>query len=87
LKKGYQLRPNLVTNESGDMLEESNNILNRWKNDFSLILNVYMISDVRQTEIHTAEPLVPQPSPFEVEIAVVKLKSINCQVLIKLWQS
>jgi hypothetical protein len=27
-----------------------------------------------QIEIHTAEPLVPDPSPFEVEIAIVKLK-------------
>ena len=28
----------------------------------------------RQTYIHTAEPLVPQPSTFEVEMAVEKLK-------------
>jgi hypothetical protein len=25
-------------------------------------------------EMHTAEPLVPDPSPFEVEIAIAKLK-------------
>jgi hypothetical protein len=25
-------------------------------------------------EIHTAEPLVPDPSPFEGEIAIAKLK-------------
>jgi hypothetical protein len=37
-------------------------------------LNVYRASDVRQIEIHTAEPLVPDPSPFEVEIAIAKLK-------------
>jgi hypothetical protein len=37
-------------------------------------LNVYRASDVRQIEIHTAEPLVPDPSPFEVEIAIEKLK-------------
>jgi hypothetical protein len=29
---------------------------------------------VRQIEIHTAEPLVPDPSPFEVENAIAKLK-------------
>jgi hypothetical protein len=33
-----------------------------------------LVSDVRQIEIHTAEPLVPDPSPFEVEIAIAKLK-------------
>jgi hypothetical protein len=37
-------------------------------------LNVHRASDVRQIEIHTAELLVPDPSPFEVEIAIEKLK-------------
>jgi hypothetical protein len=31
-------------------------------------------SDVRQTAIHTAEPLVPGPSHLEVEIAIAELK-------------
>jgi hypothetical protein len=60
---------------NGDLLADSHNILNRWKNYFSQLLNVHRVSDVRQIEIHTAEPLVPDPSPFEVEIAIVKLKS------------
>jgi hypothetical protein len=33
-------------------------------------LNVNGINDARQTEIHTAEPLVPEPGAFEVEMAV-----------------
>jgi hypothetical protein len=37
-------------------------------------LNVHNVSDVRQIEIHTAEPLVPGPSHLEVEIAIAKLK-------------
>jgi hypothetical protein len=37
-------------------------------------LNVHRVSDVRQIEIYTAEPSVPDPSPFEVETAVSKLK-------------
>ena len=28
--------------------------------------------DIRQTEIHKAEPLVPQPSAFEVQMAIEK---------------
>jgi hypothetical protein len=32
-------------------------------------------SNVRQTEIHTAEPLVPEPRAYEVEMANEKLKS------------
>jgi hypothetical protein len=48
--------------------------LKRWKEYFSHLLNVPRVSDIRQIEIHTAEPLVPEPSPFEVEIAIAKLK-------------
>jgi len=47
----------------------------RWRNDFSQILNVHGVRDVRQTEIHTAEPLVPEPSALESELAIAKLKS------------
>jgi len=30
-------------------------------------LNVYEVNNVRQTEIYTAEPLLTDPSSFEVE--------------------
>jgi hypothetical protein len=33
-----------------------------------------MVIDGRQIEIHSAEPLVPDLSPFEVEIAIAKLR-------------
>ena len=33
------------------------------------------VKDVRQAEIHTAEPLVPESSAAEVELAIDKLKS------------
>jgi hypothetical protein len=35
---------------------------------------VHNVSDVRQIELHIAEPLVPGPSHLEVEIATAKLK-------------
>jgi hypothetical protein len=31
-KRGYQSRNNLVKYENGDLLADSHNILNRWKN-------------------------------------------------------
>jgi hypothetical protein len=34
------------------------------------VLNVHGVHDVRQMDIHTAEPLVPEPSLVEVEIAI-----------------
>jgi hypothetical protein len=33
------------------------------------------VNYVRQTEIHKAEPLVPQPSVFEFELAIENLKN------------
>jgi hypothetical protein len=36
--------------------------------------NVQGVHDVRQMDIHMAEPLVPEPSLVEVEIAVGKFK-------------
>jgi hypothetical protein len=38
---------------------------------------VHNISDVKQIEIYTAEPLVPGPSHLEVEIAIAKLKEFK----------
>jgi hypothetical protein len=35
---------------------------------------VHNVSDVRQTEVHTTEPLVLYPSRLEVEIAIANLK-------------
>jgi hypothetical protein len=35
-KWGYQSRNNLGKDENGDLLPDSHNILNRWKNYFSL---------------------------------------------------
>ena len=47
----------------------------RWRNYFSQLLNVHEVKDVRQAEIHTVEPLVHEPSAFEVELAIENLKS------------
>jgi hypothetical protein len=73
-KGGYQPRNNLVKDENGDLLANFHSILNRWKNYSSQLLNVHNVSDVRQIEVHMAEPIVPGPSHLKVEIAVGKLK-------------
>ena len=43
--------------------------------DCLLVPPSYWVNEVRQTEIHTAEPPVPDPSVFEVEVSIEKLKS------------
>jgi hypothetical protein len=73
-KRDSQPRNILVKDENGDLLADSHNILNRWKNYFSQLMKVNNVSDVRQTEVHTAEPLVPGPRRPKVEIAIAKLK-------------
>jgi hypothetical protein len=35
---------------------------------------MHSVSDVRQIEIHAAQPIVPDSSSFEVEIDIAKLK-------------
>jgi len=42
------------------------------RSSVQLKLNVHEVNDVSHTEIHTAEPLVPEPSAFEVEMAIEK---------------
>jgi hypothetical protein len=73
-KRGYQPRNNIMKDENGDLLADYHNILSRWKNYFSQLLNVQNVSDVRQIEVHTAELLVLGPSRLEVEIIIAKLK-------------
>jgi hypothetical protein len=39
------------------------------------INHAHRVSDVRQVEIYTTEPLVSQPNPFEAEIAIANMES------------
>jgi hypothetical protein len=64
----------LVKDERGNLLVDPHKILNRRKNYFCQLLNVLGMGGVRQTEMHTAEPFVPEPNVSKVEVAVGKLK-------------
>ena len=73
-QKVYQPRNNIVKKEKGALVTDFQIILVMSKTYFSHLLNVQGVSDVRQTEIHTTEPLVPEPSAIEFEMAFEKLK-------------
>jgi hypothetical protein len=45
-------------------------ILARWRNHFAQLLNAHGVNYVRLTEIHAAEPLVPDHSVFYFYMAV-----------------
>ena len=74
-KKGYQPRCNIVKDEKGDLVADYHSIVARWRNYFSQLFIVHGFKDVGQVAIPTAEPLVPQPSAFEIELAIDKPKS------------
>ena len=57
------------------MVADSHGIVARWRKYFSQLFNVHGVKDVGQAEIHTAEPLVPEPSASEFQLAIDKLKS------------
>ncbi len=63
------------------------NILASWRNNSSQLLNANGLNDVRQTEIHTAEPLVPELNGFEVQMAIESYKYVDHQILIKFQQN
>jgi hypothetical protein len=61
--------------EKDDLLEDSHKNLARLKKFFRQLFNVKGAGDVRQTEIETAKPSVPEPSISLIEVAIGKLKS------------
>jgi len=75
-KKSYQPRTNIrvVKDEKGDLVTNYHSILARWGNHTSQLLNVHGLMMLGRWK-YTAEPLVPEPSAFEVELAIEKLKS------------
>jgi hypothetical protein len=73
-KTVYQPRINIIKDENINLLADPHSVLMKWKIFFNQVLNVHRVRDVRQVDIHMAEPLVPEPSLVEVEIAVGKLK-------------
>jgi hypothetical protein len=73
-KKGYQPRI-IIKDKNGNLLADPQGVLNRWKNFFNQVLNIHGVHNVRQMDVQTAEPLIPEPSLVKVEIAIGKLKS------------
>jgi hypothetical protein len=54
-KKCYQARTNIVKEEKCYFTTDSHNILGRWRNHSFQLFNVHGVSEVWQTEIHTAQ--------------------------------
>jgi hypothetical protein len=63
-KKVYQHRTKEHRITTVDQEADFHDIMLSWKNHFCHLLNSHGVHGVRQTEIHTAEPLVPEPRPI-----------------------
>jgi hypothetical protein len=66
---GDHVRTNIVKNEKGGGIANPDRGLVMWMNLFSELLNEPGVDGVRQNEINTAGPLVPDPSTFEFAMA------------------
>jgi hypothetical protein len=80
-----------VKDENSDALADCHKYLNRWKNYFSQVLNVHNVSNIRQIEVHMAEPLVPGLRRLQFGIVIAKLKKCKSpssyQILAELIQA
>ena len=73
-KKGYQPRTNVVKDEKGDLITDSYSIVAGWRNYFYQLLNGHVVKGVRQREIHSAVPLMSEPSGCETQMAIEKVQ-------------
>jgi len=58
----------------GDLVTDCDGILARRRINLCQLFSVYGVNDVRQTEIHTSEPLLAEPSAFEFKMGIENLK-------------
>jgi hypothetical protein len=61
--------------KGGDLVTDTHRIFAMYRKHFSQLLNPHGVNGIKQTEIHIAEPLVPEPSASEVEMGTEKLKT------------
>jgi len=79
-KKVYQPRTNLVKDENGNLLADSDSILGRWKKFIYHLLNVNYINNVTWREMHTTEPF--RPEIYFLLMLKLLFKAENVQITI-----
>jgi len=73
--QGYRPRTNILKDEKGDFVKHCQSILARWRNNFSRLLNVHGVNNIRQRKIYTAESLVSDPREFYFKMAIENLET------------
>ena len=73
-KRSYQPRNNIVKNKNGDLFADSHSSLVLKRKHFPQLWTVHGANDVRHTEIHAVDPLVPALSAFSFEMVDEEIK-------------
>jgi len=60
-------------------------IVGTWRNYFSQLLNVHKVNGFRHREMHTAEPLLSEPSAFEFVLAIEEPIGHKSQGFDQIW--
>jgi hypothetical protein len=72
---GYKPRLNIVKDEKCDLVADTHSIVARWRNYFSQLFNVHRFKNAGKEEKPTEEPLLTEPTTFEFELYIDKIKS------------
>ena len=62
-----------MKDDKGGLFADCHSILVRWRNYFSQLFIAHEVNKVRQTAIHTPEPLWPESNDLEFGLAIEKL--------------
>ena len=55
---------NIAKNEKGNLVADCHNVLSRWSNNLSQLMDVNGDNEVRWKEIHIGEPICVSPVPL-----------------------
>ena len=77
IRKGFQSRSPLMKDENGNIISGENELIKGWGKYFNDLLNVNNDCTESESDIHTAELNVEEPSFREVRDALRKLKIIR----------
>jgi hypothetical protein len=89
-KKVYRPRNNSAKYENGDLLADSHNLVNKWKNYIFILcqlLNVLGFNDVWRTQMERVEPLVHKPGSFGVHTSNKELNRYKSPGMIQFQQN
>ena len=66
----------LSKDEKGELLADSHTASKRWDKHIRYLLNVHGVNDVRLSEIHAAESLLPETLSFALQMDIEEVEKM-----------